>query len=591
MSTLCSLFGAKSRREISQRISRTRGLISRSSLCSLHIGCKSMSRSALVDNHTTAFAKRFFGTDETAGITRPVVVVDGIVNETHDITLFVDIFHDTGTYIYTEKSSSDHTFQRKSFTDQKKRNLVKPMVIVSTTGYIIDIVHPYLARNNDAMILKHFIETSGDDLIELLGDNGVILADRGFRDVAQFLQDMGIKCILPAFLSKSQKTMSVGQANETRKLTKVRWVVESAIGRLKRNALFRNTVPNAALPTIAIDFRISAALINKFKVPLVTDTDTSAIWAAQMLKMMKSQNKLQLRFEAGEIKSKKKSMWHKITTIALVEFPMLSDSDLRDLCFGSFQVNQGRHYVSDQLHNRGAYEIMVSNVETGLIQVTIQSRHRSAKKWRVFVRFAPERQTLLSQQYDIDVEVHELSQKSTAIPSTQSKSLHESFDDDVDSEDNDDEDEDHELYDQEGKNENEHEITSDWDHSEGDQESIFPSSHLDDIAPAFKKIIGWFCTCLAGSRTVGMCSHVASVIWYLGIGRHQPERKLYKWSSFFGDAPTVAQGSDNVPSGSEDSEVDQISPKSTQNIALTQDLVIEIDEPPNIIPQKRKLRT
>ena len=54
------------------------------------------------------------------------------------VKLFNKLFHSIckplGTYIYTEKSASDQTFQRKTYTDQKKRNLVKPMFIVSTTG-------------------------------------------------------------------------------------------------------------------------------------------------------------------------------------------------------------------------------------------------------------------------------------------------------------------------------------------------------------------------------------------------------------------------------------------------------------------------
>eukprot|EP00732_Lithocolla_globosa_P004009 Lithocolla_globosa_v1_NODE_3469_length_1661_cov_21.691158.p1 type:complete len:267 gc:universal NODE_3469_length_1661_cov_21.691158:230-1030(+) len=34
---------------------------------------------------------------------------------------------------------------------------------------------------------------------------------------------------------------------------------------------------------------------------------------------------------------------------------------------------------------------------------------------------------------------------------------------------------------------------------------------------------GWYCQCKAGKRTVGCCAHVASVIWYLGHARHNPE--------------------------------------------------------------------
>ena len=35
------------------------------------------------------------------------------------------------------------------------------------------------------------------------------------------------------------------------------------------------------------------------------------------------------------------------------------------------------------------------------------------------------------------------------------------------------------------------------------------------------KIIGFYCTCTQGARSVSPCAHVASVIWFLGYGRHQ----------------------------------------------------------------------
>lgn len=65
-----------------------------------------------------------------------------------------------GTYLYTEKSSVDHSFQKSTYTDQKKRNLVRPLVFVTTTGHILYVAHPYLARNNDATSLKHFFGTN-----------------------------------------------------------------------------------------------------------------------------------------------------------------------------------------------------------------------------------------------------------------------------------------------------------------------------------------------------------------------------------------------------------------------------------------------
>lgn len=41
--------------------------------------------------------------------------------------------------------------------------------------------------------------------------------------------------------------------------------------------------------------------------------------------------------------------------------------------------------------------------------------------------------------------------------------------------------------------------------------------HLEDNEP----ILGYYCICKSGSRTLGTCSHVAALIWYLAFARHQ----------------------------------------------------------------------
>lgn len=37
-------------------------------------------------------------------------------------------------------------------------------------------------------------------------------------------------------------------------------------------------------------------------------------------------------------------------------------------------------------------------------------------------------------------------------------------------------------------------------------------------------IVEYFCTCETGSRTVGCCSHVMTIIWYLGYGQYNEIR-------------------------------------------------------------------
>jgi hypothetical protein len=44
----------------------------------------------------------------------------------------------------------------------------------------------------------------------------------------------------------------------------------------------------------------------------------------------------------------------------------------------------------------------------------------------------------------------------------------------------------------------------------------------DDVDDEREVILGYYCTCRSGARTVGTCAHVASVLWYLGYARHQP---------------------------------------------------------------------
>ena len=38
-------------------------------------------------------------------------------------------------------------------------------------------------------------------------------------------------------------------------------------------------------------------------------------------------------------------------------------------------------------------------------------------------------------------------------------------------------------------------------------------------------ITGHYCTCKNGARTLGACSHVTAIIWYLGFARHDENTK------------------------------------------------------------------
>ncbi|XP_033739141.1 uncharacterized protein LOC117326498 [Pecten maximus] len=126
------------------------------------------------------------------------------------------------------------------------------MVIVTTSGYYISIIGPYLAdsNNNDASILNHILKTNVEDIRSWIKEEDIFIVDRGFRDSILLLEDLGIKAEMPRFLVKGQKQMSTEDANMSRLVTKVRWVVESSNARIKGWKYLDHTLPTNQVPYI-----------------------------------------------------------------------------------------------------------------------------------------------------------------------------------------------------------------------------------------------------------------------------------------------------------------------------------------------------
>lgn len=88
------------------------------------------------------------------------------------------------------------------------------MMIVTTTGYIVSAIGPYLAdgKNSDAKILNHIIGTDTEEIKTWLQEDG---------DSAGVLADLGIQMEMPSFLQKGHKQHKTEDANSSRLITKV----------------------------------------------------------------------------------------------------------------------------------------------------------------------------------------------------------------------------------------------------------------------------------------------------------------------------------------------------------------------------------
>ena len=131
--------------------------------------------------------------------------------------------------------------------------------------YILKIHGPYFsdARNNDATMLQNEI-LNDERFNNWFQERDIAVVDRGYRDVIPLMEEFGMICKTPVSLEAGERQLSTEDANESRKITKVRWMVEARNGHIKSIFKFFNTVMQIhVLPNIGDFYRIAGALINK----------------------------------------------------------------------------------------------------------------------------------------------------------------------------------------------------------------------------------------------------------------------------------------------------------------------------------------
>ena len=86
---------------------------------------------------------------------------------------------------------------------------------------------PFLAdgKNNDASIAKNIFINNEEDILNWLEEDDIIVVDRGFRDAVNTINNFGYNVQMPDFL-KGKKQLSCEEANHSRCVAKVRWIIE-----------------------------------------------------------------------------------------------------------------------------------------------------------------------------------------------------------------------------------------------------------------------------------------------------------------------------------------------------------------------------
>lgn len=135
------------------------------------------------------------------------------------------------------------------------------MNIVTTDGTVVYTLGPFQASKNDTKIREEII-SANPNVFEHIEKGDVLLVDRGLRDCISTLKKIGFDVKIPASAA-GNKQLSTKEANETRKLTKLRFEVEQINGMIKNvYRIFHLISVTYWIPTIMQDYTIGAALWN-----------------------------------------------------------------------------------------------------------------------------------------------------------------------------------------------------------------------------------------------------------------------------------------------------------------------------------------
>ncbi|CAF4440187.1 unnamed protein product, partial [Rotaria magnacalcarata] len=176
---LACMFQIADKRTVSRIINSARQAIVKSFVPD-NLGFGHVTREDVIGRHTTIIARELMcGGDSTD---TAIIIIDG-------------------TYLYIQKSRNNE-FQRKTFNLYKKRSLLKPMMIVTTTGYIVACIGQFMSdfNNNDAAIMKDILLRNTDNILSWLKEHDILVVDRGFRDSIGVMKALGLEATMPSFL-------------------------------------------------------------------------------------------------------------------------------------------------------------------------------------------------------------------------------------------------------------------------------------------------------------------------------------------------------------------------------------------------------
>ncbi|CAF1161060.1 unnamed protein product [Rotaria sordida] len=236
-------FGYKTHASISSHFNQILGSLS-NDFVPIYIGSSAFTRTDIQRNTPDLFKKLFPGV---------VGIIDGI-------------------YLFCQKSKC-FELQKKTWSEHKKRNLIKIMGVQFANGRWFDLMGPFYADgdHNDASIWNYVVKEDIGRIHDIFDERtDEFIGDRGFRNV----DNERFTVRIPPSLAKDQVQLSTQDANTTRKITKLRNCIEHGFGRLKKWRIIGSVIDNNLISKVGSLLRILGAIDNKYFESLFAPADS-----------------------------------------------------------------------------------------------------------------------------------------------------------------------------------------------------------------------------------------------------------------------------------------------------------------------------
>lgn len=365
---ICSILGLERHQQVSEfSISILKAF--ENDVLPTRFGLKAVKRDDLIKNHSTFLLKKLHNVGD------------------NNLALVAD-----GTYLKHQKSSNNE-YQRRSYSGHKKLPLCKPFTICTTNGLVVDVLGPFYSKENDAKILRQVLDETNSDLRALMcEENDVFVLDRGFRDVQSYLEEKKYRVLMPSLMQnqekgKGKKQLSAKEANNSRCVTMIRWVVEAVHGLVgQKYKFFHQQLDNRYLPIAGLYCKIVCFLINHFGKRLVSRTSTNEDILHSIISRRTDENSLALEVNS-EKWARRTSLFEKLKSSDIDDFPKMTEADLIKLFTGTYQLQQSISYLAEMMDKNDEINVGYCKTVDDILRLQVRSRHSEATTYKCYIHY------------------------------------------------------------------------------------------------------------------------------------------------------------------------------------------------------------